>query len=499
MITQRGADVSGLAERERLERQWAEVRQRFLPAESPHSIWCFDAALRGGLPRQGWKLHVSATVLTAADTLVRVAPVLAAFQAHYKAPRTLTDLAELNAGLTGDYSQVGKFLTVYPTRDVVALATALDRATAELAGPAVPFEPRLRPNSRVSYRYGVIHTEGDDDPTVLRLPDGSTCADTREPDTAVPAWAPNPFDLDRAVADEPATARADTMTTHPFYAYEAIQQRGKGGTYRALDVGNAPARRCILKEGRRHGEVDWCGLDGYDRVHAEAAVLRRLRAAGAPVPEVLGSIELPTHVYVVLSELAGTDLQTRILTTDTPPMRYRYRLCRDICAVLACIHATGLAWRDCKPANLVVGDDDGAVAAIDFEGACDDQDERTSGFGTRLYLPWNWMSRGRGWQCKDLFSLGITLAQVLTWRFDPDAARPGAVAADASGAANRRATLDRAPSPAETVDRYRSALAAAGVAPVVCGAIDALWDRDEAARPAAHAVTATFAAVATGR
>jgi hypothetical protein len=504
MIMQRGIDepaVSGLAERDRLEQEWTRVRAHYLPVESPGSIWCFDAALRDDLPRQGWKLHVSATVLTAADTVRRVAPVLAAYGAHYKAPRTLTDLAELNAGLqAGAYSQVGKFITVYPTRDVVALACALDRVTADLAGPVVPYEPRLRPDSRVSYRYGVIHTDADDDPRLLRLPDGGTCPDVRELDAATPTWAANPFPVNSREPNQPGLGG-----THPVYAYEAIQQRGKGGTYRAVDLGDAPARRCILKEGRRHGEVDWCGVDGYDRIRNEAEALRRLQAAGVRVPAVLDRIELAGHTYLVLSELAGTDLQTRILRGRTPSMVRRHRLCRDICALVAAIHGTGLAWRDCKPANLIV-DFRYRVAAIDFEGACADQDRRAAGFGTRLYLPWNWMSMGLGWQAKDLFALGITLAQVLLWSFGesgPDGAPgggPGEQAeTDPAGEPRRRvgAAAATESSPADVVRLYRDALERVDdIDPAVRAAVAGLLSA-ESERPSAADVQSVFATAAT--
>jgi hypothetical protein len=41
-----------------------------------------------------------------------------------------------------------------------------------------------------------------------------------------------------------------------YRAYGFISQRGKGGVYRVLDFTALPPKRCILKEGRRYGEID---------------------------------------------------------------------------------------------------------------------------------------------------------------------------------------------------------------------------------------------------
>ncbi len=42
--------------------------------------------------------------------------------------------------------------------------------------------------------------------------------------------------------------------------------------------------RVIIKEGRRHGETNWDGRDGYALIQHEARVLRKLRAAGSACP-----------------------------------------------------------------------------------------------------------------------------------------------------------------------------------------------------------------------
>src|ERR1051325_6197137 len=77
-----------------------------LPIPSPTSIWRFNRLPSVTDLHQCWKLHVSATVLTASDVLRRVADVLQLSEARYKAPASLQTLHQINSSLAYGYSQV---------------------------------------------------------------------------------------------------------------------------------------------------------------------------------------------------------------------------------------------------------------------------------------------------------------------------------------------------------------------------------------------------------
>lgn len=117
----------------------------------------------GPMPGQGWKLHVSAGVGSAAVVLDNVMPILLSEGVAFKVVGTTRALLALNSGGWGA-CQVGKFVTVYPSGDdqAVRLALALDRATAALTGSRVPSDRPLRPGSLVHYRYGAF-TGGTED------------------------------------------------------------------------------------------------------------------------------------------------------------------------------------------------------------------------------------------------------------------------------------------------------------------------------------------------
>lgn len=110
--------------------------------------------------QQGWKLHVSATPLSASIVLARCASVLLASGCAFKFARDLQRVRDLVdphcARETG-----GKFITVYPVDDdqFRAVAIQLDEVTANLQGPRILSDRQLAPGSLVHYRYGVAAAE----------------------------------------------------------------------------------------------------------------------------------------------------------------------------------------------------------------------------------------------------------------------------------------------------------------------------------------------------
>jgi class IV lanthipeptide synthase len=103
---------------------------------------------------QGWKLHLSATVMSAVDLLEACAQALANSRHQFKIITHLTDVAQLNSGARHGRSQIGKVITIYcpdPQRGR-ALAEELDRLTKGIPCPEVPSDRRFRKASCVFYR-----------------------------------------------------------------------------------------------------------------------------------------------------------------------------------------------------------------------------------------------------------------------------------------------------------------------------------------------------------
>src|SRR5688572_25883944 len=64
--------------------KWEDLCRRFLPETDDTSIWRYSRLPSESDPAQGWKLHVSATLLTANTVLERLGPFLTNLQVLFK-------------------------------------------------------------------------------------------------------------------------------------------------------------------------------------------------------------------------------------------------------------------------------------------------------------------------------------------------------------------------------------------------------------------------------
>jgi hypothetical protein len=376
-------------------------------------FWRYSRRSRRDEPRQGWKIHVSATILSAAEVFSRVRPILRKYDVLFKVPARPELLTSLNAGLSA-FSQVGKFLTVYPRSTIEAktLARELHLATRGLPGPRIPFDVRYRRNSLVHYRYGSFRRSAKNSGGVIRLPSGNSRPDKRGPGQAVPAWLNDPFQKPRS-----KSARPRGPIGLELLAYKVRTQRGKGGVYEALDLSVSPPRRVILKEGRRHGETDSHGEDGYARIKQEARVLRSLRAAGVRVPRIFREFVQEGNRYLVLERVAGRPL---IPPSRLQPKKFSWaraeKILKELEPILRRIHRAGWVWRDCKPLHVVGRRDQ--LCLIDFEGACETSRTNVPPWGSTNYSPTQLASRRAGFG-EDDYALGVIAFQFGTGKFPP--------------------------------------------------------------------------------
>ena len=403
-----------------LAKRWAELCASHLPLVSDNSIWRFSRASSPDDPEQGWKLHLSASVLTANRVFEAVAPLLRDGGVLFKAPASLNELDKLNSGLYYGYSQVGKVFTVYPrtTQEAVQLARGLHRLTRRVAAPPVPFDLKYGTGGCVYYRYGAFKTLEIETPDgartfALRDPSGNLIPDVRDSETAKPEWAADPFKPPR----RPRPARiAETPLQTTFKAFRALSQRGKGGVYQALDVSTMPPRLCVLKEGRWQGEVGWDGRDGFWRVKHEAHVLGSLLAAGVGVPRVYSSFVAEKNLYLAVEFIEGESLEAWLGRKNRRvSLSNCLRRGVELAELIAQIHAAGWAWRDCKPGNLILTKG-GRLMPLDFEGACPANRPDPTPWGTPSYAPPEWGEefKRQSRLPEDLYALGAIIHLMLT-------------------------------------------------------------------------------------
>jgi hypothetical protein len=411
-----------------LSSEWEQLCARYLPVVCEESIWRYSRRADRSDLEQGWKLHVSANVLTANVVLKNVAPLLRARGTQFKAPASLGELQKLNSGLSYGYSQVGKFITVYPrsAQEAVSLARRLHRLTRLMSAPSVPFDLRFRPDSCIYYRYGSFKHLEIENPdgtrtAALRDPTGSLVPDVRESETARPDWVADLFP--RRGADQMAAPLESPLGT-AFRVFQALVQRGKGGVYKALDLSVRPTRLCIIKEGRTGGELDWDSRDGHWRVRHEERALVSLRATGVPVPRVYSSFEVEGNYYLVTELIDGETLQALLYRRRRRlPLSGALLYGARLSSLIFQIHAAGWTWRDCKPANVVVTKG-GIFRPLDFEGACPIEQPERARWSTPGFTPPSPRdeSEQRLSSCDDLYALGAVVYLLLTGRLPEPAA-----------------------------------------------------------------------------
>lgn len=398
---------------------WHRLCDAYLPETDSSSIWRFSAANPAG-PAQGWKLHIPATIFTAVKVLKVVGPLLEKRGVPFKAPASLDELAKLNAGIFYGYTQVGKFLTIYPPTEFEArrLARELHRLTRGVVAPTLPFDRHYRRDSCVYYRYGsfIEQKVEHDGRAVLAIqgPTGKLIPDRRDVPSP-PSWVRDPFTAEHRLDDRP---KAPTLLTTRFKAFRALSQRGKGGVYQAVDFSTTQPRLCILKEGRRHGEVRIDGRDGYWRVRQEERVLKSLAGKGVLVQSVYASFKAERNYYLALEYLEGETLEA-YLERRQRRLSIAAVLRRGIAlaSLIAQIHRAGWVWRDCKPRNILVVNN-GTLRAIDFEGACAIANPDPFPWGTHPYSPAESQApfRGQSRLPEDLYALGKLIFLLVTGR-----------------------------------------------------------------------------------
>lgn len=397
-----------------LTRRWHSLLNKHLPLTALDSLWRYSRIHSRADPTQGWKIHISATVLTASDILSIIGLHLRQSGVAFKAPANLEILMRLNSGIYYGYPQIGKVFTIYPHDEdgFVRLAKKLAPLLSPWkVGPAVPFDLRFK-DTCIYYRYGAFRSANNQNPIPahpnISLPNGSEVPDRRDALPNCLEWLSDPL----TGSSKPVKADEINPFRTRYAIYRAASQRGKGGVYEALDRTSSPPRTCIIKEGRLNGEVTWDGRDGCWRVENEARVLSSLASHPDLFPSVYHKFHFAGNMYLVMERIDGTNLDTLIrhkrkdLLVETVTA-----IAARLSSIVAAIHKAGWIWRDCKTCNFMI-DMRGNVKAVDLEGACRVDDPDHLPWSTPSFVPTGEISC-RPTPALDLFGLGVCLFQLL--------------------------------------------------------------------------------------
>jgi len=314
--------------------------------------WWYLDPNSGDNALSGWKLHVSASLWNAAETIRRVLPTVTGSGRPWKLPLSVDHLRRQLAPPTPP-SQVGKFVTVYAgaRHTAVELGQQLADLTADLDSPIILGEQRAAPYGSGYIRFGGFLSRFQYDARTDSL------QRMLAPEIPLPPYA--------TPTSAPASASADSPSAQTFTTLRTIRESAKGGVF-VVRFGGTLA---IAKVGRRFTCCDYSGVDQSVQTEHEYGLLQRLAGAGvAPLP--LALLADPVATYLIEELVPGRTIAAlcrdgRRMLRTIPPTGWDGILAR-LRSAIARLHSLGIAHRDLSPDNVLVGPD-GRVTMIDFE------------------------------------------------------------------------------------------------------------------------------------
>lgn len=371
--------------------------------------WCVFAG-RSPIPRQGWKLHVSATAAEAVDLVERVVPPLLSVGATFKLPADLEGLVKINAGITGT-TQIGKIVTVYPasTAMLQELVRVLQPIWRSSRGPAVPSDLQVAGGGNLYLRYGAFTSVDPIEDAVgnrhpsIEGPGRSRHPDHRREDGGQPSWAPAP--------PVPVLTRTDRLNQsapvrigdQTFVPLKLLAGRAKGRVVLGMRISDRAL--VVLRTASRGVESDEQGRDAVSRLKQEHDVLNALRGSGL-APEVVAFD--PSAACLVVTDCGGEPLAHR-------PVDDQLAGFPDLLAKVNRLHRRGFVHRDLTVANLRYSS--GQICLVDFELAAPIEATDTTPAGTDGYVP----PEGRYASAQtsyDVYGLGSCLFEIVL-RYNP--------------------------------------------------------------------------------
>lgn len=340
-------------------------------------FWCCVTPTQRATRFQGWKLHISATVVSAETVLARALPILLRSDSSFKFAATIQRVAQLNDRHT-PRGHSGKFITIYPKNDeeAVRLAHELHEATVGLPGPLILSDRPYRPGSLVHYRYGAFVEERrvTNDGMyrwVIFDPDGNPVEDQRGGTFRPPPWAPCPFPAasgPEGSTGKPESGAAGLLLGDRFAVKVAIRHANKGGVYRGVDTQDGT--EVVIKEARPYVDVDGAGNDVRDALRGEAHILEKLHHLQV-APRLRKLFEQGQHLFLAEDLVPGISLRHWVTNGIRDgewrlPVPDALKMAARVVELLAKTHQAGVIVRDFNPANIMVRPD-GELRLIDLE------------------------------------------------------------------------------------------------------------------------------------
>ncbi len=350
------------------------------------------------LPKQGWKIHITASVVDAQELLYSVSSFLIKKQISFKFIPSYEELKMFNSKYA-DRTESGKFITIYPqSKEIFLLLLDQLKKITDVyeEGPYILNDKSWK-QSHVFFRYGgfkkmMIHKKSGEDVTAIMDPDGNLIEDKRVPYYYLPDFVKEPDKIKKDVYTIPDS---ELQELKQYQVIRSLHYSNGGGVYEA-SVGN---KKRILKEGRKGAGLDAHGTDGYQRINREFEFLKRLKDAKGIV-SVYKKFTVWKSNYLVEDLAEGIDLGTYLVESfpfvrdlsNSVKQRQSYNqqtqsIITQLIDIVNQAHNYGVAFGDLQPANVIYSHNNDSVKIIDLESAADVSSKYRPGLQTMGYVP----------------------------------------------------------------------------------------------------------------
>jgi serine/threonine protein kinase len=347
-------------------------------------VWFYVEPSAGVVPKEGFKIHVSATPKTALAVLEKILPALVRANVLFKITVDSRFLGVLTSKSFPRGSS-GKFVTIYP-RDFHQFTVLIDELavlTDSCVGPYILSDKRYKQSKVVFYRYGGFRERYERNCYGERIPviscgSNRSIEDVRSAVCTFPDGIADPFPREESGAQQ----QNGPILLHDRYRIDgAIILSNAGGVYRATDLFDGSA--VVLKEARPHIGIDFLHTeDAICRLRNERDILQRLSGLDC-VPRLVEYFTQWEHEFLVTRFVPGFLLPSYQTQEDVGLFTARLPTCATvqrfaeifltltenlIAAVEAC-HREGVIVGDLAPQNVIVDPISLKVTLVDFGGS----------------------------------------------------------------------------------------------------------------------------------
>lgn len=264
------------------------------------------------IPRQGWKVHVSASLDDAKQILKLTSDVCFQLNISFKYLNTEKKF-KLRNGKHTNRGFSGKFITCYPNVDQLEkFLSILESKLIGLNGPYILSDKRWK-KAPIYLRYGVFRETypNEDFPTNSRMikTTHGNVVDQRDPFFSVPDGVEVPDFL-----QEWLDSKGEEIKDLPFVINSALQFSNCGGVYVAMLTDSL--HKVVLKEARPYTGIDNYSLYATDRLKQEKRALEELHDI-QNTPKIYWFGEVWEHLYLAMEKVEGK-LLNRWVTENFP-------------------------------------------------------------------------------------------------------------------------------------------------------------------------------------